>query len=103
MIFAEIAGYTYKAELKCRECTYTYALVALHDMGYNPPGITAWTVEGLLNALAALEGVDREYVDSEDFPVPFSGQQAEHDAGWAAHEGETPPRCQCGNDFLGEF
>lgn len=59
--------------------------------------------EALLDVLAGLWDIDRAYADSDDFPVPFSGQQAYTDASHAALDGQAEPRCQCGNDFLGEF
>jgi hypothetical protein len=107
VITAEIAGYTFNADNYCPECVHIWAIVNLEDENYRPDRpLTQWTTEGLLNVLAALWDVDREYADSNDFPVPFSGQTAEHDLGWALHDGESIPVCagsNCGNDFTGEF
>lgn len=99
MISAEIAGYAHEGENKCTECVWSWALIQLDDMQYRPAGLTTWTSEGLLNALAGLWDVDRDYAESDDFPVPFSGAQANTDASHAAHDGDNAPKCQCGNEF----
>lgn len=98
MIGAEIAGYTHDTENKCVDCVRTWAVKQLQREGYSPV-LTEWTTEGLLNALAALWDVDRDYADSDDFPVPFSRQTAETDLSWADHEGASPDRCPCGESF----
>jgi hypothetical protein len=101
MITAEIAGYTHDTENKCVECVAAWARLNLMNEGYWQT--TGKSTEELLSLLAGLWDVDRAYVDSEDFPVPFSGQTAESEADRAILEGSSPETCQCGNDFTGEF
>lgn len=103
MITVEIAGYTFDTENKCPDCVRDWAIAQLRREGYGRFGFDASTTEDLLNTLAGLWDVDRDYADSNDFPVPFSGQQAHTDASHAALDGENAPTCQCGVDFLGEF
>ena len=99
MITAEIAGYTLAAENHCADCMGDIARAHVRAVG----GATDCDTEAAIALWAAMESVDREYADSEDFPVPFSIEQARHDAEWAEHERDSIPRCKCGNDFLGEF
>lgn len=101
MITVEIAGYTFDTENWCPECMAAWARLRLMDEGYWQT--TGKTTEELLTLLAGLLDIDRDCADSDEFPVPFSGQQAETDASRAAFDGEHAPRCQCGNDFTGEF
>jgi hypothetical protein len=104
LITAEIAGYTHDTETKCVECVRTWATRELQREQYWPEGgFSAWSTEGLLNALAALWAVDRDWADSNDFPLPFSGQTAITDKQLAVCDGDPTPRCACGTDFLGEF
>lgn len=108
MITEEIAGYLLnETERYCTDCVHVWAVAQLEREGYTPDKpLTEWTTEGLLNVLAALCDVDRDYVDSDNFPVPFSRAQAESDRYRAWHEGSSSPACAgraCGNDFLGEF
>lgn len=107
MITAEIAGYTFNADNYCPECIREWVLFKLGTEGYQSPvDISTWTTEGLLNALAALWDVDRDYADSNDYPVPFSGQTAITDKQLAVCDGDPTPRCAgngCHNDFTGEF
>jgi hypothetical protein len=101
LITAEIAGYSFNTENKCPECIAAWSRLALMDEGYWKT--TGKTTEELLSLLAGLWGVDRDYVDSNDFPVPFSGHTAKSEADRAVLEGSSPETCQCGNDFTGEF
>lgn len=103
LITAEIAGYTHDTENKCPDCVRDWVEAQLRREGHGRFGFDGSTTEDLLNSLAGLWDIDRDYVDSNDFPVPFSGQQACTDASWAAFEGQDNPTCTCGNDFLGEF
>lgn len=101
MITDEIAGYEYNGDKYCVHCMHSIAYGMLRDMGYTPYGMHAWSTEGLLNALAALENVDHE-----DFPVPFSRSQAESDVARSVQDDDLPVLCagrSCGNDFTGEF
>lgn len=103
MITVEIAGYTLNAENKCPDCIRDWVEYELRREGHGRFGFDGSTTEELLFMLAGLWEIDRDYADSDDFPVPFSGQQAYTDASRTAFDGEHAPRCQCGNDFLGEF
>ncbi len=104
MITSDIAGYNHDTEHKCSECVRTWVIGQLRrEFVTSWHGWSGWTTEELLWALAGVQNIDREYADSEDFPVPFSHAQAQTDASWAAHDGDNPPRCTCGNDFMGEF
>jgi hypothetical protein len=107
VITAEIAGYTFNIDNYCPECVHIWAVVNLENESYRPDRpLTQWATEELLNVLAALWDVDREYADPEDFPVPFSYAQAESARDRSTHYGDPLPMCagsNCGNDFLGEF
>jgi hypothetical protein len=102
MITAEIAGYTLAGNNVCSDCVRDWAEHQLRRESHRF-GFGTTTLEDLLNALAGLWDVDREYADSEDFPVPFSYQTAQADVDSAVHYGEPTPHCNCGNDFTGEF
>jgi len=104
MITEEIAGYTFNTERFCPECVRVWTRLALMNEGYWQT--SDMDTEGLLNVLAGLWDIDREYADSNDFPVPFSGQTAESERDWSEYMGEPLPVCDgesCGNDFTGGF
>ena len=103
MITAEIAGYILADDSKCPDCTRDWVVYHLRKEGHGRFGFDASVTEDLLNMFAGLSDVDRDYADSDEFPVPFSGQQAQTDAARAALDGDNAPTCQCGVDFLGEF
>lgn len=100
-----IAGYAFNTEQYCGWCIEPIVKQLLVDNG----DATIWgdtDAETMLDRLALLLGENREAWDSNDYPVPFSLQQAEHDAGWAQHDGQPIPRCannKCRSDFLGEL
>lgn len=100
MILNDIAGYTFNGEYKCFDCVESWVVGGLIKQGYNQHTLeTAYTIEDQLNEFADYVGIDRDYVDSNVFPVPFSRARAETEASWAAYEGDNAPRCQCGNEF----
>lgn len=109
MITTEIAGYTFNDDNYCPECVAGIARQVLWTWVTHAgvlsehPEFHTWDAETLLQIWANAEDVDREYADSEDFPVPFSGQTAETDASHAVLDGDSVPTCACGNDFTGEF
>lgn len=107
MITADIAGYTFNDHNFCVECTHVWAIAALERESYRPDKpLTEWTTEGLLNVLAALCDVDRDYAESDNFPVPFSRTEAMADRDRSLLDDDLPVLCAgraCGNDFLGEF
>lgn len=104
MITAEIAGYAHDTEFKCDDCVRIWATNELkRALGSAYFGFYCWTTEDLLHALAGVLELDRDYVDSEDFPVPFSRETAYTDAYRADIDNEPRPVCKCGDDFLGEF
>lgn len=101
LITAEIAGYSFEGDNKCPACTAAWARLALMVEG-------CWQTSGksteeLLSLLAALWDVDRDSADPEDYPVPFSGQTALTAASMAVHDNDPTPRCNCGDNFMGEF
>jgi hypothetical protein len=58
------------------------------------------STEALLNVLALLWDVDREYADPDDFPVPFSRGEAREQTTRAIYEKENPPLCnKCKTDL----
>jgi hypothetical protein len=100
LITVEIAGYTYDTENFCPYCIEPRIKALLIDVG----DATIWgdscDAEQLLDRLAGLLGEDRSYWDSNDYPVPFSGQQAHTDASHAALDEDHEPCCsQCGESF----
>ena len=109
MIKVEIAGYTFNGDKYCADCIAAMVRQVLWNWTTHVgvlsehPEFHTWDAETLLQLWANAENVDREYADSEDFPVPFSGQTAKTNQSWADHEQTGVLRCQCGNDFLGEF
>jgi len=104
LITVDIAGYTFDDMNKCIDCAESWVVAGLVKEGHDRHTLeTAYTVEELFNLYAGYVGIDRAYADSNDFPVPFSCEQAQTDASWATHDSDNPPRCTCGNDFMGEF
>jgi hypothetical protein len=103
MITGEIAGYSFDTENKCVDCIRAWAIAELIKEGHGPSGGgLGKTTESLLDLLAGIWDIERSYTDSEDFPVPFSDQQAETDRGWALHDGVSPSTCDtpnCGESF----
>ena len=88
-----VAGYTYHAERRCRDCMRAIARAELIALGFNTESWAEMATESMLTTWASLIDYDRQYADSDEFPVPFSYTVAEHEAEWAAHDGDSHPRC----------
>jgi hypothetical protein len=106
---SEIAGYEFRGDKLCPQCVADMARVVLANwMGAtgllsDSPEWFSLDAETMLTIWANAEDVDREYADNDDFPVPFSFQDANKADAHATYDGDPLPRCKCGDDFCGGF
>lgn len=101
MIAAEIAGYEYKTAKRCAYCIEPIAKQLLIDNDCATVYGDYGDAEEFLGELELLLGEDRDYWSPDDYPVPFSHEQASMAASHAAYDGDNAPKCaKCNRDFL---